>query len=96
MIFLLSQMNVITFQCKASTEKMNIALTSKNCVTYPDNNFLYQNNTCAFFKKTFHEILTFQKNVNIFQSKASRDKMNTALTSTNTLTYPKVGFLISE
>ena len=45
-----------------------------------------------FSQKHLMKFLTFPKNVIIIQIKASREKMKTALT----LTYSKLGLLISE
>ena len=47
-------------------------------------------------KKAFQDILTLPKERGIFQSKASREKMNTSEMSNSTLTNPKVGLVISE
>ena len=56
--FLPFQMNVIIFQCNASAQKMNTPPNSNNSVTYPEKNFSFQRNTCAFLTEVFHEILT--------------------------------------
>ena len=49
-----------------------------------------------YTQKNFKKFLHFQKNESILQSKTSREKMNPALMSNNTWTYPKLGLLISE
>ena len=50
----------------------------------------------GFSHKHIMKFLPFQMNVIIFQSKASTAKMNIALTLNRTLTYSKLGLLISE
>ena len=150
MKFLPFQMNLVIFQCKRSTEKMNTALTLNNSVTYPNNNFSFPSNTCAFLTNAFHEFptlpkerdyhskesfqrenehfsnfkhyfdksqttpshfrvtlvhfsqknfmkfSTFQKNMIIYQHKASTEKKNAALPTKSTVTYPKLWLPISE
>ena len=51
--------------------------------------FSFQNNTCAFVPKAFHEIFTLSNDVIIFQCNASTQKMNTPSTSNNSVTYPE-------
>ena len=49
--------------------------------------FSFQNNTCAFVTKAFHEIFTLSNDVIIFQCNVSTQKMNTVVTSNNSVTY---------
>ena len=102
---------MIILQYKASRDKMNTALISKNSWTYPK---LGLNEHCSNLEKTFDisqtrnshlrgnhvrftqkhimKFLPFQKNVIILQSKASREKMNTALTLNVLGHIPNCGF----
>ena len=61
-----------------------------------NNVFTFLRNTCAFLTKAFLDILTFQKNVIIFQIRVSTEKDNTVLTYNNTLTYCQQWRIFSE
>ena len=90
------QMNMIICQSKASTEKRNTVFTITILWHIANNNFPFQSNTCAFLTKAFHELLSFQKNLIIFQSKASTEKIKTVLTSSYTLTYAQQRLIFAE
>ena len=89
MKFLPFQKNMIIIQRKASREKMNTALMSNNIGLSQTRASHFRVTHECFSQKHFMKILPFQMKMLIFQWKDSTEKMNTVLTSNNSVTYPE-------
>ena len=89
MKFLPYQNNVIILQSKVSRDNEHCSNCEQNFIIFQTRASHFRVAHVCFSQKYLMKFLPFQMNVIIFQYNASTQKMNTAVTSNNSVTYPE-------